>query len=232
MNTKKWPQRTPSTGFGPKSGNSWKNSKSKYRYLRKSYICWWTPAFISHIPWAYNSTLHSARGQWTTDWKSLSKIAHFTPGRRSNRSREIQSACKKMSQELGIRDGSGCFLPAAGLWALVPCARNWREACPQLDRAQSQAGTGGWNELSLNAPSGCKIRTAIKSVCQHTFQLLPPPRNRDYVMLKPWLRIQHLVSWTSSAAVSLRWHLRNGHKIHLILPTACETDIPCRRLAK
>lgn len=42
----------------------------------------------------------------------------------------------------------------------------------------------------------------------------------------------HLVSWTGSAAASLRWHLRNGHKIHLILSTACETDIPYRRLAK
>lgn len=161
----------------------------------------------------------------------------FTTGQKSNKSREIQSARKKTSQELVIQDECGCLLPATGLWAEVPCARNWREACPQLDRAHSQPGNGWWKELSLNSPSGCKIRTAIKSVCQeiwiHTFLLPPPARNRDYVMLKPWLRIQHLVSWTtSSAAVSLKWHLRNGHKIHLILPTASKTDIPYRRLAK
>lgn len=75
-----------------------------------------------------------------------------------------------MSQEPVIEDRSGWLLPAAGLWAEVPCARNWREARPQLDRAQSQPGTSWWNELFLNSPSGSKLRTVTTSLittCSH-----------------------------------------------------------------
>lgn len=162
--------------------------------------------------------------------------AQFTPGQKSNESTEIQFACKKMSQELVIQDGSGCLLPAAGLQAKVPFSQKLKRSTSPA-RQRPVPSRNRLMERSLNSPSGCKKRTAIKSVCQvtqmHTFLLLSPARNRDYVMLTAWLRNQHLVSWTtSSAAVSLRRHLRNGHKIQLILPPACETDTPYRRLAK
>lgn len=162
--------------------------------------------------------------------------AQFTPGQKSNESTEIQFTCKKTSRELVIQDGSGCLLPAAGLQAKVPFSQKLKRSMSPA-RQSTVPSRNRLMERSLNSPSGCKKRTARKSVCQvtqmHTFLLLSPARNRDCVMLTPWLRIQHLVSWaTSSAAVSLRRHLRNGHKIQLILPPACETDTPHRRLTK
>lgn len=200
-------------------------------------MCWWTPAFISHISWVYNNIPHSAIGasgpQTKNHCKSLSKMLNSHQDKKVTTTERFNLHARKCPRNLWYKMDLGvfCQLQVCGLKSL----------CQKLKRSMSPArqspARNRLMEWSISKfPTRMQIRTAIKTMCQviwiHTFLLLPPGRKRDYVMLKPWLRIQHLVSWTSSAAVSLRWHLRNGHKIHLMLPTACETDNAYRRLAK
>lgn len=98
--------------------------------------------------------------------------AQSIPAQKSNKSKEIQFSCKKMSQEhfVPLQDGPGCLLPAAGLRAEVPWARSWREACPQLDRAQPRNRLMEWTISKF--PIRMQNKDCKKKVCVRQYEYI------------------------------------------------------------